>query len=755
MTAIATSPFPIYLDVDGSALENGYLYFGVAGQNPETNPITVYWDSTFQTPAAQPIRTSGGYAVRNGSPAMVYFSATDYSITVRDNNRRLVYSKLSTDNAAAQQLELPVADVFTGNGATTVYTLSKTPSGQASLHVSIGGVTQTPGVDYTLTNGSKILTFTSAPPSGTTIVVLYGQSSEALSQISYTIQASIATAGQTVFNLTNQYTPGANTLAVYLNGLRLTVVADYAETSTSSITLTAGAVAGDELLFVTGSTEINPVSITASAVAYTPAGTGAVATDVQSKLRESVSVKDFGAIGNGIADDWAALNAAFTYASTIGILKSVYIPTGDYRVGQTLEIPHNLRVFGDGAKNTRIKPTATFTPAVESYLVKVKQNTGAFGADNNFFCNWSDFTIDALYRTNLGCLMFNSGGGSTLERMFIINGGSGADQVRFSSDVAPNNSAIVATTARSIWFGTVAKASLVCRNGIILNGCYSFLFDNCIFDYLSRDVAGTDGFAVKVLNSAGVTFCSFNAEGNPKPFYSNSSGWQLIGGSTYREGLGSPPSTNPDFAITVESAETQMPNIVGTRITNGYLSAYGGGIARIYGGASLLIEPSGNGEFNYMNSRSTYIQGTVQKGIKFGNVISSDTTTLDYYEELSFTPVVYGTTAAGTATYTTQYGRATRVGRVVHYDIGVTFTGHTGTGNMRISGIPYTAANIGNYRSIASVGASDLTYTDTLQAYIVGLTNFVILATFSSGGATTALPMDAAATLYISGAFVV
>lgn len=367
MTAIATSPFPIYLDVDGSALENGYLYFGVAGQNPETNPITVYWDSTFQTPAAQPIRTSGGYAVRNGSPAMVYFSAFDYSITVRDKNRRLVYSKLSTDSAAAQQLELPVADVFTGNGATTVYTLSKTPSGQASLHVSIGGVTQTPGVDYTLTNGSKILTFTSAPPSGTTIVVLYGQSSEALSQISYTIQSSIATAGQTVFNLTNQYTPGANTLAVYLNGLRLTVVSDYAETSTSSITLTAGAVAGDELLFVTGSTEINPVSITASAVAYTPAGTGAVATDVQSKLRESVSVLDFGADPLGVADSTAAIQAAINYATTRALVGgTVYLPPGSYKTSSTITTggPGNVgqvAIVGAGQFSTRFLPSGDFT----------------------------------------------------------------------------------------------------------------------------------------------------------------------------------------------------------------------------------------------------------------------------------------------------------------------------------------------------------------------------------------------------------
>ena len=41
-----------------------------------------------------------------------------------------------------------------------------------------------------------------------------------------------------------------------------------------------------------------------SMVGYLPNGIGAVTTNVQSKLRESVSVKDFGAVGDGIADDY-------------------------------------------------------------------------------------------------------------------------------------------------------------------------------------------------------------------------------------------------------------------------------------------------------------------------------------------------------------------------------------------------------------------------------------------------------------------
>lgn len=370
MTVIANSPFPVYLDTDGSALEDGYLYIGSPNQNPETNPITVYWDADYTTPAAQPIRTSGGYAVRNGSPAMMYVSALDYSITVRDKNRRLVYSKLTSDSADALAASLAVDDVFTGNGSTTSYTLSKIPSGQASLKVSVSGVTQTPGTDYTLTNGTQILVFSSPPPNGAIILVKYGQANEALEQITYNVDPQVATAGQTVFNLANAYTPGANTLSVYLNGLRLTKNADYLETSTTSITLTAGAIAGDELLFVTGSTDINPISSNAAYVAYTPAGSGAVATSVQDKLRESVSVKDFGAVGNGVADDTGAIQAAINYASAR--MCKTFVPEGDYRITASLNLPANCHLVGESRNGSVLLASGKTFPVVNINGSQVK-----------------------------------------------------------------------------------------------------------------------------------------------------------------------------------------------------------------------------------------------------------------------------------------------------------------------------------------------------------------------------------------------
>ena len=89
------APFPQFFDKSGEPLDNGYLYIGVANQNPETNPITVYWDSAGTQPAAQPLRTMNGYIVRNGTAAAV-FATGDYSLTVRDKRGRLLPSSANS-----------------------------------------------------------------------------------------------------------------------------------------------------------------------------------------------------------------------------------------------------------------------------------------------------------------------------------------------------------------------------------------------------------------------------------------------------------------------------------------------------------------------------------------------------------------------------------------------------------------------------------------------------------------------------------
>mgnify|MGYP000031043886 CR=1 FL=1 len=95
----ANMPYPVFTDANGEPLEDGYLYFGVVNQNPETNPIAIYWDAAGTQPAAQPVRTLNGYPSRNGTPSAIYVPS-DFSITLRNKKRELVF--YSKDSAGVQ-----------------------------------------------------------------------------------------------------------------------------------------------------------------------------------------------------------------------------------------------------------------------------------------------------------------------------------------------------------------------------------------------------------------------------------------------------------------------------------------------------------------------------------------------------------------------------------------------------------------------------------------------------------------------------
>lgn len=90
-------PYANFSDVDGEPLESGYIYIGEAGLNPETNPISVYFDSALTIPAAQPLRTIGGFVSNNGSPANIFISDTSCSIIIRNKNNTLVFTNLNAN----------------------------------------------------------------------------------------------------------------------------------------------------------------------------------------------------------------------------------------------------------------------------------------------------------------------------------------------------------------------------------------------------------------------------------------------------------------------------------------------------------------------------------------------------------------------------------------------------------------------------------------------------------------------------------
>lgn len=66
-----------------------------------------------------------------------------------------------------------------------------------------------------------------------------------------------------------------------------------------------------------------------------------------------------------------------------------------------------------------------------------------------------------------------------------------------------------------------------------------------------------------------------------------------------------------------------------------------------------------------------------------------DSTGLQMYRSLTSAPTVFGSTSAGTASYTRQSGKYMRIGELVYYTISVSYSDMTGTGTVRIGNLPW------------------------------------------------------------------
>ena len=215
--------------------------------------------------------------------------------------------------------------------------------------------------------------------------------------VAYTNQQEIqvATAGQTVFNLGISYQVATNSLSVFVDGVnQYGPGAQYAytETSSTSVTFTNGLHVGAVVKFTTTQQQ-GAGAVNASQVTYNPAGTGAVATNVQAKLRQIVSVKDFGAVGDGVTNDTAAMAAAHATGNVI------YYPAGTYLFTKLSTAITSGGITGDGPTETVLKSTDTSSDSLMVFN-GLWLNSAATQANNAFV--FQDFSVVAATAKTVG-----------------------------------------------------------------------------------------------------------------------------------------------------------------------------------------------------------------------------------------------------------------------------------------------------------------------------------------------------------------
>ena len=156
-------------------------------------------------------------------------------------------------------------------------------------------------------------------------------------------EVQTATQGQTVFTLsTITYVPGINSLVVFVNGSKQVTGTNYTETAGNTVTFVTGLNAGDVVDFYASLPASAQNMSNALNVAYVPPFPASATTNVQAKLAQTVSAKDFGVDPTGVNDSTTALLNGIAYAKTAKCI--LLIPPGTYKLSgsTTIEIDVGL-----------------------------------------------------------------------------------------------------------------------------------------------------------------------------------------------------------------------------------------------------------------------------------------------------------------------------------------------------------------------------------------------------------------------------
>jgi len=464
---------------------------------------------------------------------------------------------------------------------------------------------------------------------------------------------------------------------------------------------------------------------------------------VEGNLNHTVSVKDFGAVGDGVTDDTAAIQAAIDYIETL-TGGEVYFPQGVYFISSTLEIGvDNVYLKGAGGGGFQ----AGITPLRNSAASRLRWD-GATSAT----------AAMVEFRTPENTNSKSSGGLEGLQLDCQNTCGVGLRLV--SWNFGDFNNFVV--------YGATSKAVQLTTSALTLSAnpydCYKNSFRNVFTTCKNLSANGSSGLHMdRDAASPGSGNCAFNTfinctfgrgelETGDGVFLGNSDNntFYAVNAATMVFGIGADLSVSRyNMAYGCEVNVTAKASQVGG--SSSYRNTLIG-LNKSNAKGVVTIETGAGGS----DDATLYVQwvdGTYilpQKTPINGAVITSDIFN-DGYQEGTWTPNVEGKTTAGTVSYTNRYGHYTRVGNVVTIEGYTNYNSLTGTGDLLITGLPYEPSN----DKIIHLAAQNLVFAGQLFGKVDGGTSEIRVRGFTTGATATNIQVDAAAFIWINASYTI
>lgn len=511
-----------------------------------------------------------------------------------------------------------------------------------------------------------------------------------------------------------------------------------------------------------------------SLVGYNQGDVNASDRTVESKLQELPSVKDFGAVGDGVTDD----TTAFNNSQTAGI-GPIYIPPGVYIVTGEIIVKEGCGFIGanafwkrrtgyvyDGTKNSVIKYTGA--GGTNSCVVRASEKAvGVQGSDfsgpetddlNNI--KLENFHVDANNLAEIGVYVYRAGnqsniGNITAEKAKKYNhvhlGCYAAKFGTFGSYECEEHGAAIGwdiftwNTVESTCFAYTASF-LLANNGTagtyVAGGAF--------------DLDGSGG-KFRVGRGSTVHITSENNDGRACILSQYNSANATMGTTDYvleyLEGNGDGPYI--DYRDAMDSI----------RLMNGFLHPGDGGSLLPQ---NITIDGKNNSGVTTTDSGPTKQEEWLTlyrlHGDLSGVGVEIDSNTYKY-RIIECTPyftfatkkpgaapfnlTLEGASTAGTQTYTLRSGYYTRYANIVHVTGRITLSALDGAtaGQIRISGLPFPISNQSNLFGSVSIGAWNALTTSVIGIYgtLTGNTSYIALNKLTAAATnnlTTLVPAD-------------